>query len=214
MFLGIGGLWYERNVANAAADSCDYVGTKANQEYAAISGCNAVPVEQDYGEGTQCVHWDENCMQAELMTGFINSGRINALSRITIGSLDDMGYQVDYSMADAYGRADLNSTCTCSPTRRLRSKKRTLMDMKHGEVFTLGQSKNSQASHRRRRLSEEGEAMATEVGLQIMSNSQIAANQTEAAAERGLTYVGGKAVSVMVIEDGEIFGVVVRRPDE
>jgi Leishmanolysin len=214
---GIGGLWYNRNVAKVddVRDSCDYVGTKANQEFAAISGCSAVPVEQEYGEGTQCVHWDEDCMRSELMTGFINSGRVNALSRITIGSLDDMGYQVDYSMADAYGRADLNPNCTCSAsTRRLRSKIRKLMDMKHGEVFTLGQSKNGQDRRRRRRLSAEGEAMATEAGLEYLSRAHITAKQTEAAAARGLTYVGGKVISVMVIEDGEVFGVAVRRLDE
>jgi Leishmanolysin len=213
-FAGIGSFWSSPSLSTDGSN-CSYVGANANREFATISGCSVAPMEHDYGEGTACVHWDDECMRTELMTGILDSGRVNALSRITIGSLHDIGYQVDYSKADAYGRADLNPACTCTPPpRRLRSQKRTLMDMKHGEVFKLGQSKNSQAPRRRRRLSAEGEAMATEVGLHILNSSQIGANQTEAAAARGLAYVGGKVISVMVIENGEVFGVVVRRPDE
>jgi hypothetical protein len=37
----------------------------------------------------------------ELMTGFI-SGLPDPLSTVTIGSLQDMGYTVNYSMADSY----------------------------------------------------------------------------------------------------------------
>jgi hypothetical protein len=35
------------------------------------------------------------------MTGFINSGT-NPLSRVTIGSLRDLGYSVNYTVADPY----------------------------------------------------------------------------------------------------------------
>ena len=38
----------------------------------------------------------------ELMTGWINSGQSNPLSRITIASLADLGYQVNLSAADTY----------------------------------------------------------------------------------------------------------------
>jgi hypothetical protein len=40
-------------------------------------------------------------MSTELMTGFI-SGSNTPLSRITIGSLMDIGYQVNFGAADAY----------------------------------------------------------------------------------------------------------------
>ena len=45
-------------------------------------------------------------MQDELMTPAI-SGNSQPLSSITVGALEDLGYTVDYNMADAYGSADL-----------------------------------------------------------------------------------------------------------
>ena len=39
--------------------------------------------------------------KAELMTGFINTGG-NPLSRVTAGSLTDLGYTVNLSSADPY----------------------------------------------------------------------------------------------------------------
>jgi hypothetical protein len=66
-------------------------------------------------------------------TGYLGAGA-SPLSRITVGTLQYLGYQVDYSKADAFTRSDLNSTCTCY-IRRLRQKERSLLDMNHGEVF-------------------------------------------------------------------------------
>ena len=60
-----------------------------------------VPVENSGGEGTRDSHWREAVMANELMTGFVSPGS-NPLSAITIGSLEDIGYQVDYSAADPY----------------------------------------------------------------------------------------------------------------
>jgi hypothetical protein len=53
------------------------------------------------GEGTREGHWRESVFDTELMTGFDDPGR-NALSRLTIASLQDLGYQVNYEVADAY----------------------------------------------------------------------------------------------------------------
>ena len=35
------------------------------------------------------------------MTGFLNTG-VNPLCRVTIGALEDVGYEVDYDAADPY----------------------------------------------------------------------------------------------------------------
>ena len=62
-----------------------------------------VPVENDheYGSGTQDGHWRESVMDTELMTGLLDLGG-EPLSRITIESLADLGYEVDLSQADSY----------------------------------------------------------------------------------------------------------------
>jgi Leishmanolysin len=109
---GVGSRWDELGVSGTGV-GCPYIGSNAIREFKAISRCNSVPVEQQGGQGTACSHWDEDCMGRELMTGFANPGATNPLSRITIGSLDDMGYDVDYTRADPYGAANLNSACRC-----------------------------------------------------------------------------------------------------
>ena len=40
-------------------------------------------------------------MTTELMTGWLSAGS-NPLSRVTVGSLDDMGYVVNYGAADGF----------------------------------------------------------------------------------------------------------------
>jgi hypothetical protein len=60
-----------------------------------------VPVEDTGGEGTADAHWRESVLDNELMTGFIGAGS-NPLSRITIASLADQGYQVDLAAANSY----------------------------------------------------------------------------------------------------------------
>jgi hypothetical protein len=60
-----------------------------------------VPVENTGGAGTRDSHWRESTFNNELMTGYLNNGS-NPLSRITVASLADIGYQVDISRADAY----------------------------------------------------------------------------------------------------------------
>jgi hypothetical protein len=58
-------------------------------------------VEAEGGGGTAGAHWREGIMQAELMTGWISSGR-NPLSSLTVETLRDLGYEVDPAGADAF----------------------------------------------------------------------------------------------------------------
>jgi hypothetical protein len=172
-------------------------------------------VERDFGDGTACGHWDEACMGSELMTGILGPSSTNPLSRITVGTLQDMGYQVNYLMADPFGRSDLNVSCTC-PTRRLRQTERSVLDMKHGEVFSVGSGKSGPAStsgRPRRRLRDEAEAVAIEAGLEYLQTKAQENDNVAQLDDLGITYVADKVVSVLVLVDGEIFGVAVRQPD-
>lgn len=60
-----------------------------------------VPVENSGGTGTVDSHWRESILSNELMTGFVSAGS-NPLSAITIGSLQDIGYEVNFAAADPY----------------------------------------------------------------------------------------------------------------
>jgi hypothetical protein len=170
-------------------------------------------VERDFGGGTACGHWDEECMGNELMTGFLGPST-SPLSRITVATLQDLGYQVDYSNADAFGRSDLAASCTC-PARRLRQKELSVIEMKHGKVFSMASvvSGRSSTSGSRRRLSDTAEALAIEAGLEYLQTNAQHTNDTQVDDLR-ITYVADKIVSVLVLENGEIYGVTVYQPDE
>ena len=108
--LGIGTLWSELGLLQPSGRDQHFIGQAAVAEYNAIFGTtgNFVPVETDGGPGTAGGHWDEEILINELMTGFLNDGTENPLSRITIGSLQDMGYEVNLAAGDPYsprGRA-------------------------------------------------------------------------------------------------------------
>jgi len=60
-----------------------------------------VPVENSGEAGTRDVHWRESVLRNELMTGWL-SGTTQPLSRTTIASLQDLGYQVDLEAADPF----------------------------------------------------------------------------------------------------------------
>ena len=200
---GIGWLWEAQGVTGSDNENCPYLGNRANAEYEGISGCAVVPTELGRNSGGRCRHWAEECLGDELMTISLDNGRLNPLSRITIASLEDLGYEVDYSTADAYGRSDLGAGCTC--TRRQRS----ILDMAHGETQQLGlRSPNTP----RRRLSVEMRDKAIEYGRAMLANQTVSLSveQTKLASEEGLTYVGDQVVSVVVEDvDGSIYSVVV-----
>lgn len=103
--LGIGSLWDLQSLIVGEGTSDPYfVGAIAAREYNDLGGTptDSIPVENTGGPGTADAHWRENTLDNELMTGFINGGRPNPLSSITIGSLEDMGYVVDFSEAEGY----------------------------------------------------------------------------------------------------------------
>ena len=113
--LGIGTLWTNNNLVD---DNLNYIGSQAIDVWVNDYGCttNAPPVETDGGSGTRGGHWDEECMQNELMTGYAERpGVFEPLSKLTIASLEDIGYTVDYNVADEYDASDIKTSC-CTPS--------------------------------------------------------------------------------------------------
>jgi len=111
--LGIGTLWsyYRALLTGAGTADPRFVGANAVREWHALGGSNDVPVENcldgsgnpitGCGGGTRDAHWREAVFGNELMTGYLDPGS-DPLSAVTIGSLQDLGYAVDYGQADAY----------------------------------------------------------------------------------------------------------------
>jgi hypothetical protein len=60
-----------------------------------------VPVENSGGPGTADSHWREDVLGNELMTGYIATGS-SPLSVVTLASLADQGYGVDFTKADPF----------------------------------------------------------------------------------------------------------------
>ena len=91
--LGVGTLWDAggRDLRKDEEGNPYFAGKKANVFWNAEGGTFELPVENMGGPGTRLSHWRESVLNNELMTGFLNLGE-NPLSRITAGSMRDLGY--------------------------------------------------------------------------------------------------------------------------
>jgi hypothetical protein len=91
--LGVGTLWnfQERILREGPTNNPFFNGQTANVHWKAEGGTYYLPVENQGGAGTALSHWRESILRNELMTGYLNLG-VNPLSRITAGSMRDLGY--------------------------------------------------------------------------------------------------------------------------
>lgn len=104
--VGVGSFWNLRALLTDGGQADPiFTGAQARAEFLALGGDRftgrIVPVENTGGAGTRDVHWRESVFRNELMTGFINQGQ-NPLSRVTVGSLADLGYTISFAGADSY----------------------------------------------------------------------------------------------------------------
>ncbi len=111
--LGIGTFWdsfFDEPCFTNGGD-VGFIGTKSVIEFGTLGGTGNPPVEgTQNSDGTDCGHWDEGTFDNELMTGFAEFPDPNdpdknltmPISRLTIASLEDIGYDVDYSLAGTY----------------------------------------------------------------------------------------------------------------
>ncbi len=103
--IGFGTIWSSLSLLQGSGSiNPTFTGRNAMQEFGHLLGTGiptAVPVANTGGPGTRDAHWRESIFANELMTGFINQG-VNPISRLTIASLADLGYQVNLEAADEY----------------------------------------------------------------------------------------------------------------
>jgi hypothetical protein len=128
--LGYGTLWEPFSVNNIDLldEPCQsnpnatsgFKGTEAVIQFGVLGGRGNPPVENDYSQGTRCGHWDEGFFDNELMTGFLGgqtSGTVNPFSALTVASMADLGYSVDFGEAEPYSIPACSPTCD-NPTLR------------------------------------------------------------------------------------------------
>jgi hypothetical protein len=91
-----------------------YVGTNALDVWNNDYGCTgSLPIEPSG-------HWDEDCFTDELMSSVLMFGAANPITKITVGTLEDIGYTVDYTKAEDLTSNSVNKTVCCDTRRRLR----------------------------------------------------------------------------------------------
>ncbi len=109
--IGIGTIWSNKRLLTGAnSNNPRFTGAAAKKEYGVLRGSapTSVPVENTGGAGTKNSHWRETLFGNELMSGFIAAAN-NPLSRLTVASLQDLGYAVDLTAAEPYVLPDLRA---------------------------------------------------------------------------------------------------------
>jgi len=124
--LGLGTIWSTLGLLDSNPTNPRFLGAGATAEYNALFGVSeaSVPVENDGGGGTALAHWEESDLRNglsvsfnnELMTGFLNSGQPNPISRVTVAQFGDLGYQVNLSAADPFTPSLVSSRKNASPS--------------------------------------------------------------------------------------------------
>jgi len=116
--IGIGTIWERKGLLkDAGQNTVRFVGKNARKEFGKLKKSKAadVPVENTGGPGTADGHWRESVFRNELMSGFIAAPN-NPLSRLTVASLLDLGYEVDMSKAEPYKLPDLFAVAAAGAT--------------------------------------------------------------------------------------------------
>ena len=92
--VGFGSIWSYLGLTSGST----FIGAHAEAEYGVLIGAGPtpVPLETGGGSGTAGSHWSEAVFDNELMTGYIDA-LPDPLSKMTVASLQDLGYVVSYS---------------------------------------------------------------------------------------------------------------------
>jgi hypothetical protein len=160
-------------------------------------------------------------MANELMTGDLEIGRAMPLSRLTVASFEDLGYDVDYANADPFGVADLNPACVCR--RRGLAETGTA-----GEALLLAHTSDANNNSTswitrssRRRLSEDLYQKAVEFGLSMLqasadqyASANMVDEEKDDSKKPTTTFVGDRAITVLMRDGNDFFDVLVTRDME
>lgn len=105
--LGFGTVWTDQFLIDKSnLNDARFTGANARAACQVSNGgatvcASSVPVHSADGEGSAYSHWREGVFGSELMTPFLGAGT-TPYSATTIGSLKDLGYEVDFNEAETY----------------------------------------------------------------------------------------------------------------
>jgi hypothetical protein len=195
--LGIGTLWNRNQLHSGDKTDDKYTGRYAKQAWTDMGCSGPLPVETDGASGTAGFHWDEACLSGELMTGYVQGGQTSMpLSRLTIASLQDMGYGVNLNAADEFGKARLGNCGSYCPEahRQLRVGR---------QAHPLAEKKG--------KVSEEGHAMILEAAAKEMQKAH--AMRPHKLPDSKM-YMADQSITVYIEDtDGEVKGETVSWED-
>ena len=102
--LGFGPLWATNGLVQGSGGADPrFIGAESTREFAALGGAGRVPLENTGGERSAEKHWREAVFDTEVMTSlFEGLGSAQPLSRLTIASLMDLGYEVRLDAAESF----------------------------------------------------------------------------------------------------------------
>ena len=111
--LGFGTIWDAGDLNLVAGPTSSggtdphFIGSQALATFDQLGGTSytggsKVPVENTGGAGSLDSHWRESVFGNELMTSLLNGGVTNPLSVLTIASMGDEAYTVNYAAAEPY----------------------------------------------------------------------------------------------------------------
>jgi hypothetical protein len=104
------GTYVTKGLAAGGTGDPVFVGVTARSEFAKHGAWYTgvtVPLENSTGQGPRDPHWRLTVFGDELMVSVVARGFKSPLSSITLGFFKDIGYNVDFSVADPYEVAPL-----------------------------------------------------------------------------------------------------------
>ena len=120
--LGVGTMWEDHGLIDNVEQT--YIGPHALEAWHNKVGCSGnLPLSGN--------HWNEDCVDDEFMTPFFKFNRPAPVSSLTLGALEDLGYQVNRDEEDPFGVENLGecdaSACpeATNHIRRLESQDNT-----------------------------------------------------------------------------------------
>ena len=107
--MGFGINWPLKGLLQGAGIDPHFVGAKGQAAYGDLRGTGPqpVPVEGGGGTGVSTIHWRESSFVNEIMSPYIPAN-LNPLSRLTLASMIDLGYDINLAQAEPYALPNHN----------------------------------------------------------------------------------------------------------
>jgi hypothetical protein len=173
-----------------------YLGQYAQQEWEAMGCSGEIPLEIDEATGKPEGHWDEGCLNKELMTSETDVAISRYRSRLTIGVMKDLGYMVNMDAADAFTLDQLSESQCASYCPEARG------NFSFAGFSSFHQDSNSTVEER--------------IGILLVAAAELQRNRENppSSLPEGTEYVGGDVVTVLIKDScGRIKGMPVTWED-